>query len=118
MKDAQIAIPIPYDAIRAFCERNDIRRLALFGSVLREGITSRCRCKGHTGIGGITARYYTEQSAGQADGSSNHPMAVMRFLSDLIEFGGGVSETDFTVGNLPRKMADAGKYFKVNTARW
>lgn len=36
MKDAQIAIPIPYDAIRAFCERNHIRRLALFGSVLRE----------------------------------------------------------------------------------
>lgn len=29
-------IALPLDAIRAFCERNHIRRLALFGSVLRE----------------------------------------------------------------------------------
>ena len=29
-------IDLPLDAIRAFCERNHIRRLALFGSVLRE----------------------------------------------------------------------------------
>ena len=36
MTDISIAIPIPYDEIRAFCERNHIRRLALFGSVLRE----------------------------------------------------------------------------------
>ena len=36
MTDISIAIPIPYDEVRAFCERNHIRRLALFGSVLRE----------------------------------------------------------------------------------
>lgn len=29
-------IPIPYDAIAAFCERHHIRKLSLFGSVLRE----------------------------------------------------------------------------------
>lgn len=29
-------IPIPLDAIRDFCERHHIRRLALFGSVLRD----------------------------------------------------------------------------------
>jgi hypothetical protein len=31
----QTAIDIPQAAIRAFCERHHIRRLALFGSVLR-----------------------------------------------------------------------------------
>jgi predicted nucleotidyltransferase len=36
MSETPVAIPIPYDAIRAFCERNHIRRLALFGSVLRD----------------------------------------------------------------------------------
>ncbi len=34
MFNAQIAIP--YDEIVAFCERNHIRKLSLFGSVLRE----------------------------------------------------------------------------------
>jgi predicted nucleotidyltransferase len=29
-------ITIPYDEIAAFCERNHIRKLSLFGSVLRE----------------------------------------------------------------------------------
>lgn len=29
-------IDLPLDAIRAFCERHHIRRLALFGSVLRD----------------------------------------------------------------------------------
>jgi predicted nucleotidyltransferase len=29
-------ITIPYDEIAAFCERNHIRRLSLFGSVLRD----------------------------------------------------------------------------------
>lgn len=29
-------IDIPYDAIAAFCQRHHVRRLALFGSVLRE----------------------------------------------------------------------------------
>ena len=31
-----LPIDLPLDAIRAFCERNHIRRLALFGSVLRD----------------------------------------------------------------------------------
>ncbi len=31
-----IPIPIPYDALRAFCERHHIVRLWLFGSVLRD----------------------------------------------------------------------------------
>jgi hypothetical protein len=30
------AVPVPYEAIRAFAERHHIRRLALFGSVLRD----------------------------------------------------------------------------------
>ena len=30
------AIPIPANAITAFCKRNHIRRLAIFGSVLRD----------------------------------------------------------------------------------
>ena len=34
MSDMQIAIP--YDEIAAFCERHHIRKLSLFGSVLRE----------------------------------------------------------------------------------
>ena len=29
-------LSLPMDEIRAFCERNHVRRLALFGSVLRE----------------------------------------------------------------------------------
>ena len=34
--DAQVTnLVIPYPQIRAFCERNHIRKLALFGSVLR-----------------------------------------------------------------------------------
>ncbi len=37
MKNAdQLAIRIPDDEIREFCGRNRIRRLALFGSVLRD----------------------------------------------------------------------------------
>ena len=32
-------IPIPHAEIEAFCRRNHIRRLALFGSVLREDFT-------------------------------------------------------------------------------
>jgi predicted nucleotidyltransferase len=32
-------IPIPQDAIAAFCRRHRIRRLALFGSVLRDDFT-------------------------------------------------------------------------------
>jgi hypothetical protein len=31
-----VPISIPYDAIAEFCHRNQIRELALFGSVLRE----------------------------------------------------------------------------------
>ena len=31
-----VQISIPYDEIAAFCRRNRIRRLALFGSVLRD----------------------------------------------------------------------------------
>lgn len=30
-----ISIPLPMEAIRAFCQRWDVRELALFGSVLR-----------------------------------------------------------------------------------
>jgi predicted nucleotidyltransferase len=30
------SIPIPYDEIAAFCERHHIRKLSLFGSVLRD----------------------------------------------------------------------------------
>jgi hypothetical protein len=36
MMKQEIRIPIPEDEIRAFCERNHIRKLALFGSVLRD----------------------------------------------------------------------------------
>ena len=32
-------IPIPHEAVAAFCRRNHICRLALFGSVLREDFT-------------------------------------------------------------------------------
>jgi hypothetical protein len=32
---SKIQIPVPYEAIAAFCERHHIRKLALFGSVLR-----------------------------------------------------------------------------------
>ena len=32
-------IDVPFDAIAAFCERNHIRKLALFGSVLRDDFT-------------------------------------------------------------------------------
>jgi predicted nucleotidyltransferase len=31
-----MGIPVPYEKITAFCERYPIRRLALFGSVLRD----------------------------------------------------------------------------------
>jgi hypothetical protein len=31
-----IAIPIPFERLQAFCERHAIRKMALFGSVLRE----------------------------------------------------------------------------------
>jgi hypothetical protein len=31
------AIPIPYDALSAFCQRHRVRKLMLFGSVLRDG---------------------------------------------------------------------------------
>lgn len=36
MRPRSLPIDLPLDEIRAFCERNHIRRLALFGSVLRE----------------------------------------------------------------------------------
>lgn len=32
-------IPIPRDQVAAFCQRNHVRRLALFGSVLRDDFT-------------------------------------------------------------------------------
>src|SRR5690606_12055739 len=35
----QTAIPIPYQALAAFCEAHHIRRLWLFGSVLRDDFT-------------------------------------------------------------------------------
>ena len=35
----QIPIPLPMDRIAEFCQRNGIRRLALFGSVLRDDFT-------------------------------------------------------------------------------
>lgn len=35
MRPAALPIDLPMDEIRAFCERNQIRKLALFGSVLR-----------------------------------------------------------------------------------
>ena len=35
-----VQIEIPTDKIAAFCRRNHIRRLALFGSVLRDDFTS------------------------------------------------------------------------------
>ncbi|MBL8131864.1 MAG: nucleotidyltransferase family protein [Anaerolineae bacterium] len=34
--NVQTAVPIPYDALRGFCERHHIVRLWLFGSVLRD----------------------------------------------------------------------------------
>jgi predicted nucleotidyltransferase len=34
-------IPLQPDAIREFCERNHVRRLALFGSVLRDDFTNQ-----------------------------------------------------------------------------
>ncbi len=36
MAEIQIAIPIPYEEIAAFCKRHHIRKLSLFGSVLRD----------------------------------------------------------------------------------
>ena len=33
-------IPIPRDEVAAFCQRNHVRRLALFGSALRDDFTS------------------------------------------------------------------------------
>jgi predicted nucleotidyltransferase len=35
----QYPIPIPYDAIAEFCQRNHIRKLSLVGSVLRDDFT-------------------------------------------------------------------------------
>ena len=35
----QLPIPLPMDRIAEFCQRNGIRRLALFGSVLRDDFT-------------------------------------------------------------------------------
>ena len=32
-------IPIPYEAIADFCRRNHIRKLSLFGSILRDDFT-------------------------------------------------------------------------------
>lgn len=37
---SSLPIDIPHDAIADFCRRNGIRRLALFGSVLRNDFTS------------------------------------------------------------------------------
>ena len=36
MKKQETRIHIPEDEIRAFCQRNHIRKLALFGSILRD----------------------------------------------------------------------------------
>ena len=36
MREHPIPIPIPLDAIAEFCQRNHIRKLSLFGSVLRD----------------------------------------------------------------------------------
>ena len=33
-------IPIPYEAIAEFCRRNHIRKLSLFGSILRDDFTA------------------------------------------------------------------------------
>jgi predicted nucleotidyltransferase len=38
--EMRVRIPIPQDQLRAFCQRHRIRRLALFGSVLREDFRS------------------------------------------------------------------------------
>ena len=35
----KIGIPVPHDAIADFCRRHGIRRLAFFGSVLRDDFT-------------------------------------------------------------------------------
>jgi predicted nucleotidyltransferase len=37
----QYPIPIPYERIARFCEKHRIRKLSLFGSVLREDFTRR-----------------------------------------------------------------------------
>jgi predicted nucleotidyltransferase len=34
-------IPIPYDRIAAFCRKNRIRKLSLFGSILRDDFTPK-----------------------------------------------------------------------------
>jgi hypothetical protein len=36
---AKIGIPVPHDAIAEFCRRHGIRRLAFFGSVIRDDFT-------------------------------------------------------------------------------
>jgi uncharacterized protein len=36
MNNPALPLTIPYEAIAAFCQRNHIRKLALFGSVLRD----------------------------------------------------------------------------------
>jgi hypothetical protein len=40
MQGMNIAIDLPRDEIAAYCQRHHIRRLALFGSVLREDFSS------------------------------------------------------------------------------
>ena len=35
--NARLPIPIPTEPLQEFCQRNHIRRLAVFGSALREG---------------------------------------------------------------------------------
>ncbi len=39
MTTRQYPIPIPYEQIAEFCRRNHIRKLSLFGSVLRDDFT-------------------------------------------------------------------------------
>jgi predicted nucleotidyltransferase len=38
MTEQETKIDVPQDEIRAFCERNHIRKLALFGSILRDDL--------------------------------------------------------------------------------
>ena len=40
MKTLERRVDIPEDELRAFCERHHVRKLALFGSVLREDFTA------------------------------------------------------------------------------
>lgn len=36
-----LPIPIPYQSLEEFCERNDIKKLSLFGSVITDDFTSQ-----------------------------------------------------------------------------